>query len=671
MTGTLHLLLRINKEGIQGKHALAKFPCTIGRHTDNEIVVNDTRISRHHARLEKQNGSILITDLESTHRTFINSKEVEQAVLNHGDHISLGKKINFIYLDREDTTPVQEYLESVIRLEGDLEESAYSTHVARQMDSLMDSLKAKNMDTMVLKRINEEVQRSVTELKCLYEIGQAINSELNLDKVLELIINHVIRATGAERGFIMLGDKDGTLVPTVAKDMEENLDEVERYQFSTTIARKAVDTKETIVSKDTSTDPSITTQSVVDYNIRSAICAPLISRGKAIGVLYVDAKESMKEFGDKDKDFFTALANQSAIAIENAQLLASLRGALTQRDRKIKELSALFSISRSLMNVNDLESVLATILDTSIETIGSARGSIMLYAEGEDHLVTQVIRGEFKSEVKDRIKIRKGEGIAGLVVETGQGIICNDGFSDPRFKKLSDRESDVKQILCVPLSGTKEIIGVINLVNKRDGQQYSQDDLQLLTSIASQAGVTIENSRLYDLAVYDGLTRVHIRRYFDAWIAKEFERAKRYGSDLSLIIVDIDHFKHVNDTYGHQAGDEVLVELAQIFKQSIRTVDIVARYGGEEFVICLPETNLDGAALFANRLRERVEAKTIEYQNYIIDPTISIGVANFRQGFPSSSKQLIEQADKVLYKAKATGRNRVCTFRPEDEGCDV
>src|SRR5690606_27396181 len=108
----------------------------------------------------------------------------------------------------------------------------------------------------------------------------------------------------------------------------------------------------------------------------------------------------------------------------------------------------------------------------------------------------------------------KGEGIAGKVLETGEGVISNKGFNDPNFKKMAQRETDVKQILCVPLQGSREIIGVINLINKKGAGEFTQDDLNLLTSIASQAAVTIENSRLYNLAVFDSLTAVHVRRYF-------------------------------------------------------------------------------------------------------------------------------------------------------------
>jgi diguanylate cyclase (GGDEF)-like protein len=457
------------------------------------------------------------------------------------------------------------------------------------------------------------------------------------------------------------------LVPKVARNMETSLDEVQKTQFSRSIANRAVETKKTVCSMDTRLDPSISTRSVVDYNIRSAICAPLLAKGQVLGVLYVDAKQNLKEFGDKDAEFFTALASQSAIAIENAQLVNNIKATITQLDRKVVELSALYSISQSLLNSSDLESVLETILDKSIETIGSERGSIMLYDDEQECLTVRVIRGKITPGTRDRIKLRRGEGIAGRVAETREGIISNTGYNDPMFKRVSDREQDVSQIMCVPLPRNKDIIGVINLINKTSGKAFSTDDLQLLTSIASQAAVTIENSRLYNLAVFDGLTSVHVRRYFDAWLPKEFERAKRYGNELTLIMVDIDRFKHVNDTYGHQVGDIVLQEVARIIKASIRESDLVARYGGEEFILGLPETNLNGAELFAERLRKRVEDNQITTQDHVLNVTISLGVCNFRTSDPSTRLDFVRFADRALYQAKGSGRNKYILHHPAME----
>ncbi|MBI4862058.1 MAG: diguanylate cyclase [Candidatus Riflebacteria bacterium] len=666
-------LCQLGREKVEAKYSLDSLPLTIGRQPSdtegNKIIIKDARVSRSHARIEAvDGGQLVLIDNQSTHHTYVNQQSIDRRILIHGDLISVGNKIDFLFLEREDDTLLAEVLKRQNVDAGISPDSSYAGYVDQKMGTLMDQLQSTSVDTAVVKKISNEISRSMSELKCLYEITGAISSELDLERVLDLIITHVIRATGAERGFVMLRDpQTGKLVPKVARNMESTLDDVQKTQFARSICNKVVERKATLWTKDTLLDPSISTKSIVDYNIRSAICAPLMAKGQVIGVLYVDSKQSIKDYSDKDAEFFTALANQSAIAIENAQLLRNLKMANQQLQRKLTELSALYSISQTLLNSTNLEKVLEAILEKSIETIGAERGSLMLYADGQDYLTVRVVCGRVNEAIKDRVKIRKGEGIAGKVVETGIGIISNTGSKDSQFKRLSDKESDVRQILCVPLKGNREVIGTINLINKTNNRDFREDDLQLMSSIASQAAVTIENSRLYNLAIFDGLTAVHVRRFFEAWLLKEYERARRYGTDVSLIMCDIDRFKLVNDTHGHLVGDIVLQEVARILKESVRESDLVARYGGEEFILGLPQTPLTGAEQFADRLRRRIEAHEIRVKGVRIPVTISLGVCSFKVSVPPDPVKFKDYADRALYEAKHTGRNRVVLHHPSME----
>lgn len=176
--------------------------------------------------------------------------------------------------------------------------------------------------------------------------------------------------------------------------------------------------------------------------------------------------------------------------------------------------------------------------------------------------------------------------------------------------------------------------------------------------IHSEIANAVERTRLFHLAVEDGLTKLYVVRHFKELLEQEISKAKRYSRPLSLIISDIDHFKRVNDTYGHLSGDFILREVANIFKSSCREADIPGRYGGEEFVILLPETNRDGAVEFAERLRKLVEGLTLEYNNIKFNITISFGVAELRDD--PASADFIKRADEALYVAKETGRNKVC-----------
>ena len=170
------------------------------------------------------------------------------------------------------------------------------------------------------------------------------------------------------------------------------------------------------------------------------------------------------------------------------------------------------------------------------------------------------------------------------------------------------------------------------------------------------------NERLQELSVTDTLTGLHNRLYFRARIGHEFERADRYRSHLSCAMADIDHFKQVNDTYGHATGDAVLKDIGLIFKEALRRIDLAARYGGEEFVFLLPETDEDEALLVGERIREAVERHRFEHEGQVVELTISVGIATFPHTAIESEDRLIDCADQALYRAKRSGRNRVEQF---------
>lgn len=174
------------------------------------------------------------------------------------------------------------------------------------------------------------------------------------------------------------------------------------------------------------------------------------------------------------------------------------------------------------------------------------------------------------------------------------------------------------------------------------------------------------NDKLEKLAFRDGLTNLYNHRYFQEILAKEIARVERYGHPLALLLFDIDHFKKVNDTYGHPAGDQVLIHMAKAISKAVRPSDIIARYGGEEFAVILPETNLSGMKVFAERLRRCVEAVTTEVDGVSIKVTISCGGAHFSPGDTVSPSILINTADRGLYMSKNEGRNRVTSLQVSD-----
>ncbi len=167
------------------------------------------------------------------------------------------------------------------------------------------------------------------------------------------------------------------------------------------------------------------------------------------------------------------------------------------------------------------------------------------------------------------------------------------------------------------------------------------------------------NKRLELLSITDGLTKLHNHRHFQDELTRAFEESMRYQRPLSLAMADIDYFKKVNDTYGHAVGDEVLKAVARLFQESSRSTDLVARYGGEEFAILMPETELQDALVFAEKIRSLLEETRIDTQAGPLSATISVGVSSVPQTRVHSAKELVVSADKALYRAKRNGRNQV------------
>lgn len=214
-----------------------------------------------------------------------------------------------------------------------------------------------------------------------------------------------------------------------------------------------------------------------------------------------------------------------------------------------------------------------------------------------------------------------------------------------------------------PLKGSE---GIVLNANQPKGP-FSEYHAKILSMTAAPLAIAIRNAEIYkqveDLAVKDPLTHVLNRRAFPTILEREFRRANRYNIPLALMMIDLDHFKKINDTYGHLVGDQVLREMATAFKASVRDVDVVIRYGGEEFLVILPGTNLQEGLIVANRIKNRVERTTFNNDEVPIRMTVSIGVSHYPSPNISTPETLFNQADQALYTAKKNGRNRIMILK--------
>ena len=230
-----------------------------------------------------------------------------------------------------------------------------------------------------------------------------------------------------------------------------------------------------------------------------------------------------------------------------------------------------------------------------------------------------------------------------------------------------ESQATLKSHMTLPLAVEGDMIGCISL-NSEQPNAFDAQDLQFFSVIGSQMATTIKHfqrfSSIKDIATFDPLTKLYNRRYFEERLALEAKKSFYSGNALSLVMVDIDHFKQVNDTYGHTMGDKVLQEIAHLLKHSLRKQDTVARYGGEEFVLILPESGLEECSMIAERIRRLVENSPIDVGKARLNVTISLGISNFPVHRVKSKEDLVKLADLALYDAKNKGRNRVCIFVP-------
>lgn len=230
---------------------------------------------------------------------------------------------------------------------------------------------------------------------------------------------------------------------------------------------------------------------------------------------------------------------------------------------------------------------------------------------------------------------------------------------------MMDPKATLKSHLTLPLAVEGEILGCLSL-NSDQPNAFDAQDLQFLSVIGYQMAASLKHFRRFssiqNIAIYDTLTNLYNRRYFEERLDIEAQKSFRSGVPLSLVMLDIDHFKKVNDTFGHTEGDQILCKISSILKNCVRKKDTVARYGGEEFILILPETALEQSFVIAERIRQSVEKNLFELGRAHVHLTVSMGISNFPSHRVKSKEELVKIADQALYDAKRRGRNKVCIF---------
>ena len=487
-------------------------------------------------------------------------------------------------------------------------------------------------------------------LEALQQVSLASATVLDPRRLARVALDETLRILGAERAYLFLLDLDlNQLVPHVGRDGEGN-DIQQLTGYSSTLVDRVRYSGEPLVVTGSEEGVALGSRSAQIHGLRSILIAPLEFDGHLRGVVYLDSRVAKGVFTSDDVDILKAITNHIAVSLETAraaQLEVAVQAARRQRDVAETLRAAMADQSSSL----DPDEVMRRLLTSLTHTLGGD-SAVLLTGRDDDRLVVAAAHGA-AAAVGTQLHPVPSDllGLAGHRVRT---VVPGEG---PPFGELLGVPGSW---WAIPAAERGEPFGILLVGASRDGVM-TEAQAQIAAAIAGQGMTAYENARLFSqvrqMATVDGLTGLYNRNHFFAEADRRLRIARRDGQQIAAVMVDIDHFKRINDTYGHPVGDEVIRVVAGRLCDAVRDSDVLGRYGGEEFALVTPQTGASAVEL-AERLRQVVSADPVPTAAGPLPVTISVGLAH-RSGGEQDLRQLLARADEALYEAKQTGRDRV------------
>lgn len=356
-------------------------------------------------------------------------------------------------------------------------------------------------------------------------------------------------------------------------------------------------------------------------------------------------------------------------AISESSLLSRVNSLL---DRKLQEMTFLQEMTKAIVSTFDEDMILGLVLDGVASYLGYER-TVVFMIDDDGVMSERKSRGIPVHPVRYTFNVQDTR-VQHRLLHVKEPVVMSGRLGGAGFEGIEDGGPDgAGRYAVIPIVAREETRGVILVDREQGGSPFSEERTWVLQTMAGQLGLALENARLYrtmlTMSITDGLTGLFNARYFYNRLEIEISRARRYGRPLTLFMLDIDYFKRFNDTYGHLAGDDALKHLAAVLKENTREPDTVARYGGEEFCVILPETDMEKAAVLAERIRARVQEMPLRLGHdgkaEAGKVSVSIGMTILCDQDEGKPERLVRRADKALYRAKSEGRNRVCAYEPE------
>ncbi len=490
-------------------------------------------------------------------------------------------------------------------------------------------------------------------LQALQQVSAAASRVLDPGELARIALDETIRILAADRAFLFLTDPvTGGLVAHLGRD-GHGQDVPELTGYSTTLVERVRVTGRPLVVTGTEEGAALGAASVVLHGLRSILVAPLLLEGRLLGVVYLDSQVAKGIFTADDAGILTALTNHIATSLETAraaQLEISVQTAQRQRDLA----DTLRATLQSMSDTFDPGEVVWRLLDSAKRVMACDGVWLVSYDETAD-TVTRLEIDPVTIEVT-RTAVSKDDALTALI-EQPKPVI---GTAEMVPLALAAELANATSWVAVPMRIHDGRIGTLVLSSDQP-QADLGEGIEVAAVLAAQGMTAYDKAVLFmrveALAVKDEMTGIANRRRFFEVAARDLAAASRHDRPLTVLMVDIDHFKRVNDTYGHATGDDVIRTVATRLAERIRQTDVIGRYGGEEFALLLQNTGQEN--VLPERLRASIADEPIQTRSGDLTVTVSIGLA-YRTAADTDIESLLSRADKQLYRAKESGRNQVC-----------
>src|SRR5271165_2105773 len=502
--------------------------------------------------------------------------------------------------------------------------------------------------------VSHDAHRRTKEYELLTDIGKAISSRLDQDEILRTIQGELGQIFDTSNFYIAFRDDDKIRFELEVRDNQvlSKRSRERRNAFTEYVIR----TGEPLLIRSNLevTRKRLGISHVPERPAQCLIAAPIFLGSKASGAMVAMNPEREFVFEQRDLDVLVTAAGQVSVAMENARLFA-------EEQRRSRQLAFLNNISRTAISSDDPVQMLDRIVDEIQRNFSFDHIGIGLLDYGTKEIEIKAEAGATAHAKGKRIPL--GAGILGRVARTGERALVQNAAPG----NLNGILPDSRGVLCIPMTYGESLLGVLNIESRAE-DAFSPQDVLILNTLADLLATALHNAfvfqKLQQQSITDGLTGIKTRRFFWEALSAEWKRASRSGRPFSVVLIDLDKFKEVNDTMGHFEGDLVLARVGRLLEQKSRESNVVARYGGDEFIVLMPETGSEQAQVLAERLRQWITQDPMLNEHQI---TGSFGVASFpMHGF--SIEDIIRVADAGMYVSKRSGGNSVSTAQEFTEG---